>query len=186
MASCLLRSSLRLSSFSTLRVAVMSRQAVVNTSLQSTSIICCRKSGTMANGDFFERNKELNRPISPHLSILLSNPQLPAMLSISHRITGVILSFDLWATTLAWLSSGKSFPQFITAIQELSVHPYLIFGCKTGLAFAFTYHFFNSFRHFMWDSGKGFQMSTVYRTGYLVLIAASLSAIGLALYTPKL
>ena len=35
-----------------------------------------------------------------------------------------------------------------------------------------------------WDTGRGFEMSFVYRAGYTALTLAILSALGLAFYTP--
>ena len=98
---------------------------------------CCRRSGTTAaDDDFFKHNKQLNRPVSPHLSILLSkwaellvivwcgclslslsvySPQLPAMLSISHRITGVILSCGMY-TSPSLLLPLSPLPLFLSPL----------------------------------------------------------------------
>ena len=42
--------------------------------------------------------------------------------------------------------------------------------------FAFTlalfYHLSNGIRHLFWDAGKGFEMASVYRSGWAVVIAA--------------
>ena len=116
----------------------------------------------------------------------MKHPPLPAMLSISHRITGVILGADISSTTICWLASGQSFNQFIESVQTLSLHPLLTMGWKFCFAFPFTYHFLNAFRHFAWDAGYGFKMKTAYASGYIVMALSLVSAIGLTLYTPSL
>ena len=46
-------------------------------------------SALITNETFEEKNARLKRPLSPHLSIY--KPQITMTLSISHRISGVIL-----------------------------------------------------------------------------------------------
>jgi succinate dehydrogenase (ubiquinone) cytochrome b560 subunit len=79
-----------------------------STPLYGPSLWFCQSSSTAASSqtDFFNRNKQLNRPVSPHLSILLKNPQMTSMLSITHRITGVMMSFGMYNKyTLSYLTS---------------------------------------------------------------------------------
>jgi succinate dehydrogenase / fumarate reductase cytochrome b subunit len=40
-------------------------------------------------------------------------------------------------------------------------------------SFAFFYHLANGIRHLWWDSGRGFEISQVYASGWAVIIAAS-------------
>jgi succinate dehydrogenase cytochrome b556 subunit len=42
-----------------------------------------------------------------------------------------------------------------------------------GLWFAFFYHLCNGIRHLWWDSGRGFEIAQVYRSGWIVLLAAA-------------
>ncbi|KAB7496822.1 Succinate dehydrogenase cytochrome B subunit, mitochondrial [Armadillidium nasatum] len=46
---------------------------------------------TQTNEDYWVKNKRLNRPVSPHLTIY--KPQITSMLSIAHRGTGLYLAF---------------------------------------------------------------------------------------------
>lgn len=55
---------------------------------------------TLPGETYFDKNKRLNRPMSPHLTIY--KPQLTSMLSLSHRGTGIVLS-----TLLSSFSIGK-------------------------------------------------------------------------------
>jgi len=42
----------------------------------------------------------------------------------------------------------------------------------TGWALSIYYHLFNGIRHLLWDSGKGFEVSTINKTGPLVIALA--------------
>ena len=43
-----------------------------------------------------------------------------------------------------------------------------------GWSWTLAYHLCNGLRHLVWDTGRGFDLPTVYRTGYAV-IAGSLA-----------
>ncbi len=109
------------------------------------------------------------RPLSPHLQVY--KPQLTSMMSIMHRMTGLFLSLGL-VMFVYWL--------YCLAI-DLSAANQLITFFKSGLGmillyawiFAFAYHLCNGIRHLFWDVGKGYSMSAVYRSGYMVLLAAA-------------
>ena len=106
-----------------------------------------------------------NRPVSPHLQIY--RPQLTSVLSILHRITGIILALGSILIAL-WLSSIAYYP-------DLSDR---IFGLLSGVAgriflFAWTltlfYHLCNGIRHLFWDSVRGFEIRQVYRSGWAAI-----------------
>lgn len=108
------------------------------------------------------------RPLSPHLQVY--KPQLTSMLSIMHRITGLFLSLGL-VVFVVWLY------QLATQIEQAS-EMMVFFKSAIGQimlftwVFTFAYHLCNGIRHLFWDIGKGFAMSAVYRSGYLVLASA--------------
>lgn len=111
---------------------------------------------------------DCQRPLSPHLSIY--RPQLTSMLSILHRFTGVGLfvgSF-LFVGWFVALSLGEESYQSILSFLESLVGQLLL----SGWVFAFYYHLFNGLRHFYWDIGRGFDLETTYKTGWLVLGAS--------------
>lgn len=108
-----------------------------------------------------------NRPLSPHLQIY--KWQLTSVLSILHRITGVVLSAGLGIITL-WLMSllnSNTFDLFQQIFTSLVGRLVL-----TAWIFCFFYHLLNGIRHLMWDIGKGFDLKTTYKTGWLVAIGA--------------
>merc|ERR1712066_371248 len=109
---------------------------------------------TAAGGeDFFERNKRLARPTSPHLTIY--KMQLTAVLSITHRGTGLLQSA---------LLSGAA-----------------ILAAKFAIAFPFTFHLFNGIQHLVWDTGRNLAIPAVYSTGWTMVGVSTVAAIALCL-----
>ncbi|HKK02886.1 MAG TPA: succinate dehydrogenase, cytochrome b556 subunit [Gammaproteobacteria bacterium] len=111
-----------------------------------------------------------NRPLSPHLQIY--RPQITSVLSISHRISGIVLTAGLLLLVywLAALAAGDT--AYAAALAVLGAWPVkllLFLG-----SFAFFYHFANGLRHLWWDSGRGFEISEVNASGWVVLVAATL------------
>ena len=110
-----------------------------------------------------------NRPISPHLQVY--KPQLTSVLSILHRISGVILSFGI-PFLVFWLWAVASEPgqfELMRGFFASVIGRILLFGWTL----AFFYHLCNGVRHLFWDAGKGFELETVYRSGWLVVVVAS-------------
>lgn len=109
-----------------------------------------------------------NRPLSPHLQVY--RPQITSVLSILHRISGVILSFGI-VVLVCWLAAAAAGDQsYETAKGILGSIPgrVLLFGWTL----AFFYHFLNGIRHLEWDTGRGFEIPQVIRSGWTVVILA--------------
>ena len=109
-----------------------------------------------------------NRPLSPHLQVY--RPQLTSVLSILHRITGVALAIGT-LLLVYWLMAAASGPDRFAEAQGLIgsiLGRILLFGWS----FALFYHLLNGIRHLFWDSGRGFEMTTVYASGRAVIIAS--------------
>ena len=107
------------------------------------------------------------RPLSPHLQIY----RLPftAVLSISHRLSGLALS----AGTLVlvyWLLAAAAGPEAYASAQAL-LGSWL--GRIVLLVFSFSlfFHLCNGVRHLFWDAGLGFELPDVYRSGWTVVAA---------------
>lgn len=127
------------------------------------------------NKEFWDKNKQLNRPLSPHLSIY--KIQLTSTLSIFHRITGVGVSVLLYGGGLgALVASGTSFPEIVNMIQQHVPH-FLILTTKTAVAGGLLYHTLNGIRHLIWDIGYGFQLKHLYLSGYIVVALTALGTI---------
>ncbi|RXG56862.1 Succinate dehydrogenase cytochrome b560 subunit, mitochondrial [Armadillidium vulgare] len=132
------------------------------------------------NEDYWAKNKRLNRPVSPHLTIY--KPQITTMLSIAHRGTGLYLAFLVSGFSLGMLSLPQSFPHYLSVIEEAHYGSIIIFLAKFSLAFPFVFHMLNGIRHLSWDLGFGFSLRSLYKSGYFVLgtsltVAAILSAL---------
>jgi len=109
-----------------------------------------------------------DRPLSPHLQIY--HLPLTALLSITHRITGVILSLGLVglvAILLAIAGGGGSYD---------AIHSFMngILGQGFTLLWllALFVHFCHGIRHLIWDTVAGFEPSTLTRHSGWELTAA--------------
>ena len=105
------------------------------------------------------------RPLSPHLQIY--KPQLTSVLSITHRATGMFLSFGalLLITWLVAIALGLETYLIITDFfNSILVQLLLI-----GLTFSLYYHLANGIRHLVWDCGFGFELPKAYLSGWLVV-----------------
>jgi succinate dehydrogenase / fumarate reductase cytochrome b subunit len=114
------------------------------------------------------------RPLSPHLQVY--RPQLTSILSIVHRLTGVGLA----AGTLLlvyWLAAAAAGPEAFATAQYL-VGSFIGRLLLFGWTFCLFYHFCNGIRHLAWDAGYGFEMETLYRSGWLVVGATVVLTLG--------
>ncbi|MCP4010677.1 MAG: succinate dehydrogenase, cytochrome b556 subunit [Proteobacteria bacterium] len=105
------------------------------------------------------------RPVSPHLQIY--KPQLTSVMSILHRITGVLtfagsICILVWLVSLAWDAALYSFLQEVAVSIPVQV-------CLFFWSLALVYHLLNGLRHLSWDAGKGFEKPEIYKSGKLVV-----------------
>jgi len=112
-------------------------------------------------------------PLSPHIQIY--NWHISSLVSISHRITGVInilmlslLCFWVWA-----LIFGNDNYQLIFKFFNS------IFGKFFIISFIWSYSFqiLSEIRHWFWDLGYGFELKTSKITGVLVILGSILITI---------
>lgn len=109
-----------------------------------------------------------NRPLSPHLQIY--KPQITSMLSILHRITGVALA----AGTLLfvwWLIAAAAGPEAYAGVEGF-IGSWIGYIVMIGWSFSLFYHLCNGIRHLFWDAGRGFEIATVERSGWVVVVAS--------------
>ena len=123
-----------------------------------------------------------NRPLSPHLQVY--RPQLTSILSITHRATGIALSFGI-ILLIAWIlatAAGENYFNTMNSIITSWVGKLVL----VGFTWALFYHLCNGVRHLFWDAGYGFELSTVYKSGYAtvgasVLLTAAAWIIGISI-----
>lgn len=107
-----------------------------------------------------------NRPLSPHLQVY----RLPllAMLSITHRVTGVFLSAAAVLLPV-YLAIVAFWPEYYECLQGLLAAWYgqvFLFGLSASLI----YHLLNGIRHLFWDVGLNLEVASAERSGYWVII----------------
>lgn len=109
-----------------------------------------------------------NRPISPHLQVY--KLPLTALLSISHRITGVINSAGAVLLVFVLAKAAGSEDGFAVAEGILGswIGKVILFGFTLSLY----YHFCNGIRHLFWDVGLGFELETAHKSAQITLLAA--------------
>ena len=107
-------------------------------------------------------------PMSPHLQIY--RLPLTALLSITHRITGVILA--LGCIVLVWILAAAA--NSVVYYQAMVPHLQSWYGQLFMLGFIFSLylHFCNGVRHLFWDVGYGFELETVDLTAKLAIALA--------------
>ncbi len=81
------------------------------------------------------------------------------VMSIFHRLTGVVLYFGM-ALLAWWLISVASGPENLEVVKAVmtSIPGRLVLF---GLSWALIHHALGGIRHFIWDSGRGFEISAV-------------------------
>jgi succinate dehydrogenase / fumarate reductase cytochrome b subunit len=109
------------------------------------------------------------RPLSPNIQIY--RPQLTSVLSIANRISGIVLSLYAVALVL-WLVAAAAGPHAYSMAQifiDSRMGRILLFGGT----FSFFLHLCGSIRHLIWDAGFGFELRTIYASGWMVVLVSS-------------
>ena len=105
-------------------------------------------------------------PLSPHLQIY--RWQISSLLSITHRISGLInlLALIFILFWLLVLSFGENnYELFLIAINSFFGKFILI-----GFTWSMTFHLLGGIRHLIWDFGYGFEIKTANISGVIVVI----------------
>src|SRR5438046_1627652 len=110
-----------------------------------------------------------NRPLSPDLQIY--RPQLTSVLSISHRVTGIALSVGT-LLLISWLIAAAVGQQAYSTVQGF-IHSWFGLVLLFGWTFSFFFHLCNGIRHLVWDAGYGFELRTIYASGWTVIAAST-------------
>ena len=109
------------------------------------------------------------RPLSPDLQIY--RPQLPSVLSITHRLTGAALSVGS-PLLVFWLIMAAAGPQSYAALHDF-LASWLGLALLLGWTFSLFYHLCNGIRHLFWDAGYGFELEAIYASGWAVVVISA-------------
>lgn len=108
------------------------------------------------------------RPLSPHLQVY--RPQWTSVLSILHRISGVLLSIGT-VLMVAWLVALAQGEQAYQSMIAFMSSP-LVLVALVGWTLALFYHLLNGIRHLLWDTGTMLELKPARASGWLVVILA--------------
>ena len=101
------------------------------------------------NEGFWDKNKRLARPMSPHLTIY--KPQVTSMLSITHRGTGLAQSVILSGFAIFGITSNYSYPWLLSQVAQLQaqlgIGGGIICLAKFAIAWPVCFHLYNGLRH---------------------------------------
>ena len=109
-----------------------------------------------------------NNPLSPHIQIY--NWNISSLISISHRIVGVINIFVLTLICF-WIVAVFFGGTTYEIMQRLFVS---FFGkfLVIGITWSFSFHILSEIRHLFWDIGFGFELKISKITGTIVIIGS--------------
>lgn len=112
--------------------------------------------------------QDKNNPLSPHLQIY--KWQISSLLSITHRIVGVINILAI--TIICFLSLSL----LLGAESYEIIHNFFksFFGkfIVVSICWTFSFHILNELRHLFWDLGYGFDLKVARITGVIAFIGS--------------
>ena len=107
-------------------------------------------------------------PISPHLQVY--RWQISSLVSITHRVTG-ILNFLGLIFICAWISSAgiseNLFECFISFLNSF-IGKFILMG----FTWSMSYHLLSGIRHFFWDLGYGYEIKVANLSGLIVILGS--------------
>ena len=114
-----------------------------------------------------------NNPLSPHLQIY--RWQISSLLSIAHRISGVInlLALSLIFFWLILLSLGESNYELFLLIINSFFGKFILIGFTWSMSF----HLLSGLRHLFWDLGYGFEIKIANISGIVVIVSSLIMTI---------
>ena len=111
---------------------------------------------------------EDKNPISPHIQIY--NWHISSLVSISHRITGIINFFAITLIGL-WIGSlllGEGYYEHTSSFLSSFLGKFICIG----IIWSFTFQVLSEIRHLIMDLGYGFEPKTTKISGLIVLIGS--------------
>ena len=109
-----------------------------------------------------------DNPLSPHIQIY--NWHISSLISISHRITGIIniIIITLICFWVSLLLLGSSNYELVQNFFETFIGKFFI----VGTVWSFSFQALCEIRHLFWDLGYGFELKTSNITGLAVIFGS--------------
>ena len=116
--------------------------------------------------------------LSPHIQIYSWN--ISSLISISHRITGLIniAALTLVCLWIALLLFGAENYEYIKFFLQSFLGKFFILG----LTWSFSFQILSEVRHLFWDFGYGFELITSKITGLIVIFGSLILTILIYLF----
>ena len=111
---------------------------------------------------------ENKAPLSPHIQIYKWH--ISSLVSISHRITGIIniIAISFICLLASLLVFGESNYEFINLFLSSLIGKFFILG----LTWSFSFQILSEIRHMIMDLGYGFELRTTKITGLIVIFGS--------------
>ena len=109
-----------------------------------------------------------NNPLSPHIQIYRWH--VSSLVSISHRITGIIniLAITLICIFFILFSFSEGSHEFIKLFLQSIIGKFFILG----ITWSFSFQILSEIRHLIMDFGYGFELKTTKITGLVVIFGS--------------
>ena len=111
---------------------------------------------------------ENKTPLSPHIQIYKWH--ISSLVSISHRITGIIniIAISFICLLASLLVFGESNYEFINLFLSSLIGKFFILG----LTWSFSFQILSEIRHMIMDLGHGFELRMTKITGLIVIFGS--------------
>jgi len=109
-----------------------------------------------------------DNPLSPHLQIY--KWQISSLLSITHRIVGVVNTFAVMLICIWTMSLLLGETSYETT--KIFLNSFLGKFLIISMCWTFSFHILNEIRHLAWDLGYGFDLKISKITGVLTIIGS--------------
>ena len=111
---------------------------------------------------------ENKAPLSPHIQIYRWH--ISSLVSISHRITGIIniIAITFICLLASLLVFGESKFEFINLLLSSLIGKFIVLG----ITWSFSFQALSEIRHLIMDLGYGFELKTTKITGLIVIFGS--------------
>jgi|TARA_B000000477_G_C6055176_1_gene211971 succinate dehydrogenase / fumarate reductase cytochrome b subunit len=118
-----------------------------------------------------------NNPLSPHIQIYRWH--VSSLVSISHRITGIIniLAITLICIFFIFFSFSEGSHEFIKLFLQSIIGKFFILG----ITWSFSFQILSEIRHLIMDFGYGFELKTTKITGLIVIFGSFILTVSIYL-----